>query len=143
MSSHWLEMRIQEEKERRERESQTLAQLPSSLETLHRELADCVESYIAAFGPRSAELELQGDRIHVTVRDERDGKWETRTKLEITAVPSLPGFQIERAEQPPLCILIGLLPGDKIFYRDQDQYITLEELSRRILDRALFPKLAE
>jgi len=34
-----------------------------------------------------------------------------------------------------------VLAGDKLFYRDGDEYITLEELTRRILDRALFPKL--
>jgi len=38
-------------------------------------------------------------------------------------------------------IEVGLLPGDKLFYRDQDEFITGEELTRRILDRALFPKL--
>jgi hypothetical protein len=40
-------------------------------------------------------------------------------------------------------IEVGLLPGDKLFYRDQDQFVTMEELTRRILDRALFPKLGE
>jgi hypothetical protein len=40
---------------------------------------------------------------------------------------------------------VGLLPDDKVFYRDRDQdkYLTVEELTRRILDRSLFPKLAE
>jgi hypothetical protein len=43
----------------------------------------------------------------------------------------------------PLEIVVGLLPGDMLFYRDGDKYLTMEELTRRILDQALFPKLAE
>jgi hypothetical protein len=78
------------------------------------------------------------------VREEKDGQWQPRGKVEITAIPTLPGFQIERGSGP-LVIEVGMLPGDRIFYRDQelDQYLTMEELTRRILDRALFPKLRE
>jgi hypothetical protein len=35
------------------------------------------------------------------------------------------------------------LPGNKLFYRDQDKYLTAEQMTRRILDRAPFPKLME
>jgi len=40
---------------------------------------------------------------------------------------------------------VGLLPSDKLFYRDraQDKYIAMDELTRRVLDRALFPALPE
>jgi hypothetical protein len=40
---------------------------------------------------------------------------------------------------------VGVLPSDKLYYRDceQDKYLTMEELTRRILDRVLFPKLRE
>ena len=55
---------------------------------------------------------------------------------------SLPGFRIERGGEP-LMIEVGLLPGDKLFYRDKDEFLTMEELTRRILDRAFFPKLGE
>jgi hypothetical protein len=40
-------------------------------------------------------------------------------------------------------IEVGLLPGDKLFFRDHDEFLTMEELTRRILDRAFFPKLGE
>ncbi len=143
MSSQWLEMRIQEEQERRQREARTLERLPGALEELYRELADCVASYTKAFGTPAAEIEKQGAGIHIAVRDENEGGWQVRSEVSVRAVPALPGFSIDRGGQPPLEIQVGLLPGDKIFYRDAEQYITLEDLSRRILDRALFPKLAE
>ena len=61
-------------------------------------------------------------------------------------VPTLPGIQIDNGNGgDPLLIEIGLLPGDKLFFRDraQDQYVTMEDLTRRILDREFFPKLGE
>ncbi len=142
MSFQWLQMRVQEERERREREAQILARLPRALEETHRHLAACVEVYAGAFGPESADIHLQASKIRITVREEQDGKWQQRAKVEISIVPSLPGFRIERGGEP-LMIEVGLLPGDKLFYRDQDEFITGEELTRRILDRALFPKLGE
>lgn len=75
-----------------------------------------------------------------------DGKWQQTSRVEVTLVPKLPGLQIDHGNgAEPVLIEIGLLPGDKLFYRDrvQDQYVTMEELTRRILDRALFPKLGE
>jgi hypothetical protein len=62
--------------------------------------------------------------------------------VDVTVAPALPGFRIERGGEP-LEIVVGILPGDKLFYRDGDQYLTMEELTRRILDKALFPKLGE
>jgi hypothetical protein len=141
MSFQWLDMRIQEERERRNREAQILERLPAALEETYRDLTGCIDSYIAAFGPESAEIELHGPKIRITVRDEDAGKWLVRSKLEITIVPALPGFRIDRGEGEPLTILVGILPGDKLFYRDGEEYIGMDELSRRILDRALFPKL--
>ena len=72
------------------------------------------------------------------------GPDEPAARIEITSVPTMPGFQIDRGGSP-LQIEVGMLPGDKIFYRDRekDQYLTMEELTRRILDRCLFPKLGE
>jgi hypothetical protein len=80
--------------------------------------------------------------MRLIVREEQDGRWEQRSKVDVTVVPSLPGFHIERGSET-LEIVVGILPGDKLFYRDGDQYLTMEELTRRILDKALFPKLGE
>jgi len=142
MDFSWLKMRIAEEQGRRDREAGALKQLPRALEELHRHLAACVESYTTAFGPETAEAQFQGLKIRITVREESEGKWQQRARIEIAAVPTLPGFRIERGEEP-LLIEVGVLQGEKLFYKDQDQFLTLEELTRRILDRALFPKLSE
>jgi hypothetical protein len=142
MSFQWLQSRVQEEQERRQREAQILARLPRAVEETYRYLAGCIEVYTDAFGPESADIHLQASKIRITVRDEQEGKWQQRAKVEISIIASLPGFRIERGGDP-LMIEVGLLPGDKLFYRDQDEFITGEELTRRILDRALFPKLGE
>jgi hypothetical protein len=142
MSFQWLEQRVQEEQERRQREAQILARLPRAVDETYRHLAGCIEVYTDAFGPESADIHLQASKIRITVRDEQEGKWQQRAKVEISIIASLPGFRIERGGEP-LMIEVGLLPGDKLFYRDQDEFITGEELTRRILDRALFPKLGE
>jgi hypothetical protein len=142
MSFQWFQMRVQEEQERREREAQILTRLPRALEEVHRHLAECIEAYVAAFGPESADIHLQASKIRIAVREEQDGKWQQCAKVEMSMVPSLPGFRIECGGEP-LMIEVGLLPGEKLFYRDQDQFVTMEELTRRILDRALFPKLGE
>jgi hypothetical protein len=142
MSFQWLQMRVQEEQERRQREAQILARLPRAVEETYRHLAECVEAYVGAFGPESADIHLQASKIRITVREEQEGKWQQCAKVEISIIASLPGFRIERGGEP-LMIEVGLLPGDKLFYQDQDEFITGEELTRRILDRALFPKLGE
>jgi hypothetical protein len=142
MGFQWLGMRIQEEQDRRQREAQILERLPRALEETYRQLASCVEAYAGAFGPESADILLQGSKIRITIRDEQDGKWQQRTKIEMSIVSSLPGFRIDRGGEP-LMIEVGLLPGDKLFYRDKDEFLTVEELTRRILDRAFFPKLGE
>ena len=142
MSFQWLQMRVQEEQERRQREAQILARLPRAVEETYRHLAGCIEAYVDAFGPESADIHLQASKIRITVREEQEGKWQQCAKVEISIIASLPGFRIERGGEP-LMIEVGLLPGDKLFYQDQDEFITGEELTRRILDRALFPKLGE
>lgn len=136
MSFQWLEMRIQEEQDRREREAQIRARLPEALQELFQVLTACVASYTAAFGPDSADISMLRSKIRILVRD-------PEAHVEITADPALPGFRVTRGDHPALAIVVGLLPGDRLFYRDEEQYITIEELSRRILDRAMFPKLAE
>ena len=142
MSFQWFQMRVQEEQERREREAQIAARLPVALEEVHRNLARCIEAYAAAFGPESADIHMQASKIRITIREEQDGKWQQRAKVEMSILASLPGFRIDRGGEP-LMIEVGLLPGDKLFYRDQDQFLTMEELTRRALDHAFFPKLGE
>jgi hypothetical protein len=144
MAFQWLQMRIQEEKERRELQARHLERMPSALKEIYDLLAECIESYTANFGADSANIVLLPDRLRVTVREERDGKWQDLSKVEVVAVPDLPGFRVERGEFA-LEVELGLLPSDKLFYRDreQDKYLTMEEFSRRILDRTLFPALRE
>lgn len=133
----WLDMRIGEERDRRAREAEILSKLGPALGELQRILGDCVKAYTAAFGEESATLRRESGAVTVRVADPPG-------EVRIATDPVLPGFQIER-EGTTLSIEIGLLPGDRLFYRDTaaDQYVTIEDLTRRILDRVLFPKLRE
>ena len=143
MAFQWLQMRIDEERERREREAAVLAVLPNALDGLHSRLKECVDAYRSAFGSEVADIRFFAGKIRVTTREQGNGKWEPASKVEITAVTTLPGFKIERDAVEPMMVEIGLLPGNKLFYRGDGQFLTEEELTRRILDRALFPKLRE
>jgi len=144
MRFEWLRMRIQEEAERRKREASTLDRLPLAMEELNGLLEECIRDYTAAFGAQSADLLFLPGRIKVTVREQQAGKWQPRAKVEVLAVPEIPGFRIERGEYS-LAVEVGLLPNERVYYRDceQDKYLTLDDLTRRILDRALFPKLKD
>jgi hypothetical protein len=144
MAFQWLQMRVSEEKDRRQRESSALDRLPMALEELHTFLVSCLDEYKEAFGPESAEIVLLPTRIKVTSREEREGRWHPAAKVEVVAVADIPGFRIERGEYS-MAVEVGVLPSNKLFYRDreQDKYLTMEELTRRILDRALFPKLRD
>jgi hypothetical protein len=143
MAFQWLKMRIGEEQDRRQREEKTLAMLPDAFHDLNAQLRECIEEYKEAFSPEAAEIHFYASKIRITVREQKSGKWEPAAKVEVSSVPSLPGFKVDRGEADPLMIDIGLLPGDKLFYRHADQFLTMEEVTRRILDRALFPKLTE
>jgi hypothetical protein len=144
MGFQWLQLRIQEERERRQREAQILQSLPRTLEEVHQALVDCVKTYTEAFGPESANIALLPAKIRVTLLEQRDGRWQTSSKVEVGIVLSVPGLQIDRGDVS-MVIEVGLLPGEKVYYRDreQDKYLTMEELTRRILDRAFFPRLQE
>ncbi len=133
MIFQWLQMRITEEKDRRERENNILNRLPSALDELRGDLARCLDAYNEAFDEVRAVIETAGGAIHVTAGDER-----VRVMLD----PLLPGFQVDRGESK-LAIEVGILPGGNLFFRDAEKYITLEEMTRLTLDRALFPKLKE
>lgn len=143
MAFQWLQMRIDEEQERRQREEKTLEMLPGALQDLNAQLGECIESFRAAFGAESVDIQFYAGKIRIKVNEQRNGKWEPATSVDVSAVPSLPGFKVERREGDPLLIDIGLLPGNKLFYRYADQFLSMEEVTRRILDRALFPKLKE
>jgi len=135
-------MRVSEEKDRRERESQILGRLPRVLDEVHGSLVECVQEYARAFGPEAVEIYYQGRKIRVTVREEQDGKWEKAAMVEIGSVSKPPGLHVDR-NGDALEIEVGLLPGDKVFYKDGEEFLTMEDLTRRILDRAMFPKLGE
>ncbi|MGB7758468.1 MAG: hypothetical protein WBL61_01490 [Bryobacteraceae bacterium] len=143
MNLQWLQSRISEEQDRRDRENNIRKRLPSALEELHATLTECLESYKEAFGQRSASIQLGSGRIRIEIREEGEGgRWAARAEIVIANDLTLPGFRIERGGEPYL-VEVGVLAGDKLFYRDGDDYITIEELTRRILDRSLFPKLVE
>ena len=144
MAFQWLQMRIQEEKDRRQRESSALERLPMALQELYGHLTACVKEYSGAFGQDSADIVLLPNRIKVTSREQREGRWHPGTKVEVIADAEIPGFRIERGEYS-MAVEVGVLPSEKLYYRDQEQdkYLTLEEFTRRILDRVLFPKLRD
>ena len=142
MSLEWLHLRISEEKDRREREARILERLPRALEEVHASLSACVEAYAQAFGPEVAQIQVEESRIVVTVREQRQGSWEQISRVEISIAPKLPGFQVEGAGEP-LLVEVGILPGDRLFYKLGEKYLSLEDVTRRALDRALFPKLVE
>src|SRR5579862_5450815 len=125
MSFQWLRMRITEEQDRRQRESLIQDRLPRALADVQAAMAACVESYTAAFGTGAAEMQAESEVTRIIVRDEQlGGAWADRAKIEIFVDETIPGFRIERGTGTPLLIEVGLLPGDKLFYRDkaEDQY---------------------
>src|ERR1035441_2362148 len=93
MESHmpfqWLQMRIQEERERRELQAKHLERLPAALQEIHDYLAQCIQTYAENFGADSADIVLLPERIQVTVREQRDGKWQRLSKVEVISVPDL------------------------------------------------------
>jgi hypothetical protein len=142
MSYQWLDMRITEEKERRDREAIVQKRLPRALDELHRELSDCVQAYRAAFGAESAEIRMHDAEIQVTVRNHRAGHWQQSAQVRIQAVPEMPGFRIDHGGEP-VDITVGTLPGDKLLLKHGEQYLTMEQLTKLILDPAFFPDLGE
>jgi hypothetical protein len=143
MNPQWLEMRIQEEQERRRKEAKTQELLPRAMENLHSQLSECVDRYKEVFGTEAASISNLGSKLAITVRDLVGGKWQQRDRIEVNLVSMPPSFKVERGEGEPKVIEVGLLPDDRLSYRLNDQYLTTEDLSRQILDRPLFPKLVE
>ena len=144
MSFQWLQMRIQEETERRERQAATIKRLPPALQELHDILLTCIQEYTESFGAEAAEITLAPNRVKVVAREQRDGRWHPAGKVEVAVDGEIPGFRIEQGEYS-LAVEVGVLPSENLYYRDreQDKYLTLDEFTRRILDRVLFPKLRD
>jgi hypothetical protein len=128
-------MRIGEEKDRRDREAEVLARLPRAFDELEGSLAECVNAFAAQFGSESARLHRDGLKLSAT---------GAGGNVEVNPLPELPGIEIRRKESARE-IKVGILPGDRVFYLDvlADQYLSMDELTRLILDRVLFPKLQE
>ncbi len=140
MGFQWLSMRISEEKDRRERQRAVLERLPGALDELHAELAACLADYAAAFGAGSASITLSDGKITIDIRDRVDGEWVSRGAIEISTVTRLPGFEVSQGGKR-FEIVIGMLPGSKLFHKAGEEFLNPEDLTRRILDRVLFPKL--
>jgi hypothetical protein len=141
MSFQWLELRLGEERDRRRRQAEVSARLPRALDEIHGALSDCIHRYTAEFGEQTAGISRDSG-IKVSIREEREGSWQDRARIDIRAVPTLPGFEIER-DGASFRIEIGMLDGGKLFYKNGEEYLNMEDLTRRILDRAFFPKLRE
>lgn len=140
MSYQWLQMRITEENERRQKESLTLERLPFVMDEVHQAISACVDAYAEAFGKEAIDLGYFLHKVRVTVRELKAGKWEKAAKVEVSTITKPPSLHIDR-NGDVIDIEVGVLPGDKTFYKDGDKFLTMEELTRRILDRSLFPKL--
>ena len=145
MSFQWLQMRISEERDRRKREATIRERLPRTLEDVRVELSRCIESYKQAFGEEACSLTQEGSKLRVIARSDAGGKWQKAGEVQIAMVLALPGFQVDREGSEPILIEVGLLPGDRASYRDceLDKYLNMEDLTRRILDRAFFPNLKD
>jgi hypothetical protein len=135
MSFQWLHMRIQEEKDRRKREAISYERLPLALEELHEVLKQGIAAYMDAFGSDVVEMSLLASGIRIVTPS---------VQVDVAVEQEIPGFRIVRGDQS-LAVEVGLLPSNNLYYRDleRDVYLTLEDLTRRILDRVLFPKLPE
>jgi hypothetical protein len=140
MSFQWLDMRIAEEKERRERDAMVQERLPRALGELRENLRACVDAYRGAFGNEAAEIAPEEDGVRVTVRHQRAGRWEDSARVRVKVVPELPGFSVESGGEP-VSIEVGTLPGDKLLFKHGDHYLTMEQVTQRILEPVLFPNL--
>ncbi|HXA52416.1 MAG TPA: hypothetical protein VNV86_18995 [Candidatus Acidoferrum sp.] len=144
MSFQWLHLRIQEEKDRREREKLTLERLPIALEDLHDILKQGVESYKEAFGPGTVEIVLLPSKIKITARESKNDHAQPLAKVEVVLAGEIPGFRVDRGDKS-VDVEVGILSSNNLFYRDRerDVYLNMEDLTRRILDPVLFPKLGD
>jgi hypothetical protein len=140
----WLGVRISEERERRRREAEIQERLPDALTDLHDALKLCVDSYCEAFGQGAAQISFPFSKIRVTIGESKQGGpgAPAAQQVEITIDAKLPGFTVRQAGKT-MEIHVAILSGGKVSYQDGDRYLTMEELTRRLLDPVFFPKLPE
>src|SRR3954465_13561187 len=89
MSFQWLQLRIQEERDRRQKETITLERLPSALKELHGVLNEGIATYTRAFGAESVNMSLLPSCIRITT---------PAVQAKVAIAPEVPGFRIERGE---------------------------------------------
>jgi hypothetical protein len=144
MSFQWLHMRIQEEVDRRKREALTLERLPLALEELYGILRQGIAAYREVFGEETVESELLPSRIKITTKQQGPGGSTPLAQVEVVIAPELPGFLVQR-NGTSLAIEVGLLPSNNLYFRDREQdiYLTMEDVTRHVLDKTLFPKLLQ
>ena len=136
MRFEWLNIRISEEKDRRERENAVLARLEEVFQDLRSHLADCVETYNQAFAGAPARLEDVAGPVRTIRLSAND------LKVEMSMDHTVPGFHIDQPSGRT-SIVTGVLPGGNMFYRDANKYLSLEEVTKKVLDETLFPKLKD
>ena len=89
-------------------------------------------------------LEWKAAENKLTVTPNLPAQWNEAKILGVPLGRVRVGVEIRRngsARQ----IQVGMLPGDRVYFLDltADQYLSMEELTKLILDRVLFPKLQE
>jgi hypothetical protein len=138
MSFQWIQMRIAEEKERRNREDVVRARLPLAMEELRTALGACASDFNRAFEDQAVEVSSASNGILVSVRQQSGGSWSNRAKVTVSVNPELPGFVVTNGGAP-ISVQVGMLGGNKIFYKSEEYYLSIEDLTKLILDRVLFP----
>jgi hypothetical protein len=144
MSFQWLQQRIEEEADRRRRETITLERLPVELAGLHGILKGCIASYQEIFPDERIEAALLPTGIRITVQEPYGPRSGPSRTVDVAIAQEIPGYRVVCGETK-ISIEAGILGNDTLYYRDQerDMFLNTEDLTRRILDRVLFPKLRE
>ncbi len=142
MTFQWIQLRISEEQERRNREDVVRARLPLALEELRDALCICASEFNTAFEDQAAEVASVANELRISVRQQRGGSWKDRARVTVSVNPELPGFTVAGAGEPRL-VQVGMLAGDKLFYKSGERYLSMDDLTKLILDGVLFPELGE
>ena len=135
MSFQWLEMRIGEERDRRAREKQILDRLPGAMDELEESVKACLDGYTAAFPGDPAAPGRDGLRLGVTGTG---GAWRSRLRRSFPDSRSR-----RRARRSRFRSASCRATNCFISTWPEDRYLSMEELTKRILDRVLFPKLKD
>jgi hypothetical protein len=103
-----------------------------------------VESYKEAFGSGTVEIVLLPSKIKITAREGKNDYAQPLAKVEVVLAAEIPGFRVDRDDKA-VDVEVGILSSNNLFYRDRerDVYLNMEDLTRRILDPVLFPKLRD